>query len=30
MKKLSLIVVCLLSMFSLNVFADDNISDSFQ
>jgi len=27
MKKLSLIVVCLLSMFSLNVFADDNISD---
>ncbi|MDI6976004.1 hypothetical protein [Serratia sp. Se-RSBMAAmG] len=26
MKKLSLIVVCLLSMFSLNVFADD-ISD---
>jgi len=27
MKKLSLIVVCLLSMFSLNVFADDDVSD---
>lgn len=26
MKKLNLIVVCLLSMFSLNVFADDDVS----